>query len=311
MGLFVRIVDHGSLSAAGRALGIPKATLSRRLAELEGSLGAALLRRSTRAHSLTPAGRALYDRVAPLLIEAERAAGDIQAASEEPSGLVRLSAAVGFGQIVLMPILARFLAEVPKVRLDLSLSDESVRIVDAGFDLAVRMGTLDESDLASRRLARIERKVVASPVYLSARGAPKSVADLADHRALVTDPEHDTWSFETDEGPLDVRVRWQLSAGGMMGVAAAARHGAGVAILPSYIADPFIATRELVAIDLGAAPTSADATVLFPRSRAPSAAVRRLIDFMVTALAGSPLLAPRASPRRARGRAGRRVKRGG
>ena len=102
MGLFVRIVQHGSLSGAGRALGVPKATLSRRLSELEHLLGCALLRRSTRAQSLTAEGRALYDRVAPLLVEAERAATDIQAASEEPAGLVRLSAAVGFGALVLM-----------------------------------------------------------------------------------------------------------------------------------------------------------------------------------------------------------------
>ena len=223
MGLFVRIVDHGSLSAAGRALGLPKATLSRRLVELERSLGSALLRRSTRAQSLTPAGRALYDRVAPLLVEAERAASDLRSASEEPAGLVRVSAAAGFGQLVLMPISSRFLAEVPKVRVELSLTDDLVRIVDAGFDLAFRMGALAHSDLVSRRLARIERKVVASPAYLAARGAPRAVEDLKRHATLVGDPGHDTWQFDGEDGPLDVRVAWQLSAGGMMGLLEAPR----------------------------------------------------------------------------------------
>jgi DNA-binding transcriptional LysR family regulator len=305
MGLFVRIVDHGSLSAAGRALGVPKATLSRRLAELERSLGTALLRRTTRAQSLTAAGRALYDRVATLLIEAERAASDIQVASEEPAGLVRVSVAVGFGQLVLMPILARFLGEVPKVRVDLSLSDDPVRIVEQGFDLAVRMGALDESDLVSRRLTRVERKVVASPAYVAARGAPKTIADLGRHLTLVSDPLRDTWKFDTNDGPLDVRVRWHMSAGGMMGLAEAARLGIGIAMLPSYVADPFIAKRELVEIDLGVAPTSADATALFPRSRAPSAAVRRLLDFTIAELSGSPVFAPRAAAKKGRVRAPR------
>jgi DNA-binding transcriptional LysR family regulator len=300
IGLFVRIVDHGSLSAAGRALGVPKATLSRRLAELERSLGTSLLRRTTRAHSLTAAGRALYDRVAPLVVEAERATGDIQVASEEPTGLVRVSAAVGFGQIVLMPILGRFLAEVPRVRVDLSLSDESVRIVDAGFDVAFRMGTLDESDLVSRRLARIESKVVASPRYVSARGTPESISDLGHHVVLVSHPLRTLWRFDTDEGPRDVRVQWQMSAGGMMGLAEATRLGIGIAVLPAYIADPLIGTGELVALDLGATPKSADATALFPRSRTPSAAVRRLLDFTIAELSGSPILAPRAAARKGR-----------
>jgi DNA-binding transcriptional LysR family regulator len=297
--LFVRIVDHGSLSAAGRALGVPKATLSRRLAELEQSLGTPLLRRTTRAHSLTAAGRALHDRVAPLLAEAERAASDIQVASEEPSGLVRVSATVGFGQIVLMPILARFLAEVPKVRLDLSLSDDTVRIVDAGFDLAIRMGAIDESDLAARRLARIESQVVASPAYLSAHGAPKSLADLGRHRVLVSHPLRDTWYFDTGEGPVHVRIRWHMSAGGMMGLLEAARQGMGLAMLPAYIAERHIAARELVPLDLGVAPASGDVTALFPRSRTPSAAVRRLLDFTIASLSDS-LLAPRATARSAR-----------
>jgi DNA-binding transcriptional LysR family regulator len=297
MGLFVRIVRHGSLSSAGRALGVPKATLSRRLSELEQSLGCALLRRSTRAQSLTAAGRVLYDRVAPLLVEAERAASDIQLASEQPAGLVRVSAAVAFGPLVLMPILARFLAEFPKVRVDLSLSDDLVHIVDAGFDLAIRMGPLAESDLVARKLARFERKIVASPGYISAHGAPKAIADLERHFPLVGDPTHDAWQFDSHDGPLDVRLQWRLAAGGMMGLIEAARLGIGIALLPAYIADPLIATRELVGFDLGATPTSGEATALFPRSRVPAAAVRRLIDFIIAALAQGPLALPRSAPK--------------
>jgi DNA-binding transcriptional LysR family regulator len=298
LALFVRIVEHGSLSGAGRALGIPKATLSRRLSELEHSLRTALLRRSTRAQSLTAAGRALYHRVAPLIVEAERAASEVKVASDEPAGLVRVSAAVAFGPLVLMPILAGFLRAFPKVKVELSLSDDLVRVVDAGFDVAIRMGPVAESDLVSRKLARFERKIVASPKYVASHGRPETIADLDRHVALVGDPRHDTWRFETKDGPRDVRVRWRLSAGGMLGLVEAARLGIGIALLPGYIADPLIAKNELVAFDLGATPTSGEATAVFPRSRVPSAAVRRFIDFTIAAMARfSP--APKARPRRA------------
>jgi len=254
----------------------------------------------TRAQSLTAAGRALYDRVAPLLLEAERAAADLQAASDEPAGLVRVSAAVAFGTHVLMPILARFLADHPAVRVELSLSDDLVRIVDAGFDLAIRMGPLEGSDLVSRKLARFERKIVASPSYLAARGEPKSVADLEGHDPLIGDPLHDSWAFDTDEGPLEVRLRWRLAAGGMVGLIEAARLGMGIAVLPGYVADPLIAKEDLVALELGVTPAPGEATALFPRARAPSAAVRRLIDVTAAALAHGALVLP-APKRRARG----------
>src|ERR1700761_4806346 len=152
LSLFAGIVKHGSMSAAGRALNMPKATLSRRLAALERELGTKLIRRSTRAHVLTDAGRRLHARIAPLVVEAERAVAEVRDAAKAPSGLVRLAASAAFGQIVLMPILTRFVREYSKVRLDLTLSDQRVRLVEEGFDLAIRMGVLDDSDLLSRQL---------------------------------------------------------------------------------------------------------------------------------------------------------------
>jgi DNA-binding transcriptional LysR family regulator len=208
---------------------------------------------------------------------------------------VRVAAAVGFGQTVLVPILARFLAELPDVRIELSLSDDGVRIVDAGFDLAIRMGAVEESEMVARRLARIQRKVVASPAYLAARGAPKSVAELSRHAALVSHAKRDTWRFDGRDGrALDVRVRWQLCAGDMMGLTEAARQGMGLAMLPAYIADPLIAKRELTEVDLGASPTTADVTALFPRAKTPPVAVRRLLDFVHTELSKSAWFASRS-----------------
>jgi DNA-binding transcriptional LysR family regulator len=298
--IFVHVVDRGSLSAAGRSLGIPKATLSRRLAELERSLGTALLRRTTRAQSLTASGRTLYERVAPLLAEAERAASEVKVTSAEPTGLVRVSAAVGFGQMVLIPIFARFMANVPKVRVDLSLSDEQAQIVGDGFDLAIRMGSVDESDLASRRLTRIERRVVASPAYVAANGAPTSIADIASHATLVANPRLSRWTFDTEGGSRDVHVRWRMATGNMMGLVEATELGLGIALLPLYMIDERLERGTLVTLDLGATPTTSDATALFPRTRTASPTVRRLLDFTIAELSAHRAFAPRAASKRER-----------
>jgi DNA-binding transcriptional LysR family regulator len=167
------------------------------------------------------------------------------------------------------------------------------------------MGPLAESDLLARKLARFERRIVASPGYISTHGAPKAIADLERHFPLVGDPIHDAWQFDSHDGPVDVRLQWRLAAGGMMGLIEAARLGIGIALLPAYIADPFIATRELVVLDLGATPTSGEATALFPRSRVAPAAVRRLIDFIIAALAHGPLALPRSATKTRARRAAR------
>jgi DNA-binding transcriptional LysR family regulator len=296
MHAFVAVVRNGSLSAAEGALGISKATLSRKLADLERTLGTALLHRTPHAQSLTPAGQMLYERVAPLLAEAERAATDIRATSKEPMGLVRVAAALGFGQTVLMPILARFLAEVPNVRVDLALSDDPVRLVGRGFDLAIRTGPLDPGDLVSLRIAQIDQSIVASPSYIAAHGTPRSVPELAAHVILVREPHHETWRFEGEKGPRDVGVGWRVSTGAMTSLVEGARLGMGLAMVPTYMAEPCLGTGELVAIELGETPACNYATALFPRSPTPPAAVRALLNHIATDLSRNPVFAPRRAP---------------
>jgi DNA-binding transcriptional LysR family regulator len=200
---------------------------------------------------------------------------------------------MGFGQTVLMPILARFLAEVPKVRVDLALSESPVRLVGAGFDLAIRMGPLDASDLVSRRIARIDQSIVASPSYIAAHGTPRSMLDLAAHVILVRDPHQETWRFEGGKGPRDVGVGWRVATGATTSLVEGARLGMGLAMAPTYMVEPFLATGELVAIELGEAPACNYATALFPRSPTPPAAVRALLNHIATDLSRNPVFALR------------------
>lgn len=282
--VFVKVAEHGSLSAAGRALGLPKATVSRRLADLEAALGTSLLRRTTRSQSLTDAGRILLGRTAPLVADAEAAMSEIRALSAEPSGLLRITAAITFGQIVLLPIVAKFLAQNAKVRIELELSDSRAPVVGGGFDIAVRMGLIEDSELIARRLMRVPLRLVASADYLAAAGTPRSVEQLRQHTGLLSDPKRDVWRFERDGVPAEVRVSWRFATGGMMALRDACAAGLGIAVLPSIVADSFVEEGRLVQLDVGSDLIAADASALYVRN--PSLAAKRLVEFMVAELKG-------------------------
>jgi DNA-binding transcriptional LysR family regulator len=147
MALFVRIVEAGSLSAAGRALGLPKATISRRLVQLEALIGTPLLARSTRALSMTDAGKRFFERAQPIVHEAEAAQSETMSANTEPSGILRLTAPIIFGEVVVAPGLVQFLQRYPKIQADLHFSDERVNIIAEGYDLAIRMGQIEDREL--------------------------------------------------------------------------------------------------------------------------------------------------------------------
>ena len=185
MALFVSIVEEGSLSAAGRALGLPKATVSRQLAQLERQAGAPLVARSTRSLTLTDAGRRHYERVRGLVREAQAAQAELVAGNAEPSGLMRVSVSATYGRLVIAPRILAFAARHPRLRVELDLSDERVNVVADGYDLVVRMGAVEDSELIGRRLADMQVALVASPGYRARAGAPTTPAELARHDAIV------------------------------------------------------------------------------------------------------------------------------
>ena len=284
MALLVRIVDHGGISAAGRALGVPKSSLSRRLARLERRLGTQLLRRNTRSLSLTDAGARFVARCRPIVAEAEAAQRELVAGTGHPCGLVRVAASVGFGQVVLLPLLLDFLDRHPEVRLDLHLGDERVALIRDGFDLAVRMGELDDAELVQRRLATIRRRLVASPGYLARMGAPASPEELARQEAVLLDPRANQWVFLVEGREHAVAVRGRVAVRNLFGVREATLRGMGVALLPEFLVGADLAAGTLAELLPAHAPSPVPATAIHPLTRAPSVTVRHLLDHLAAAL---------------------------
>ena len=183
--MFVKVVEKGSFTAAAAALGVPKATLSRKIGELEQRLGTRLLKRTTRKLGLTEAGSVYYEhssRIARTLSDAEFAISQLNG---EPRGRLRFTAPYAIGSESIGPLLPEFMARYPDVRIEMHLSNDPVDLVASEMDLAVRVGRLADSTLSARRLATIETHVYASPDYLSRYGEPLQPADLEHHRALA------------------------------------------------------------------------------------------------------------------------------
>lgn len=288
MALFVRVAESGSLSAAGRALGLPKATVSRRIAKLERRLGTQLLRRSTRALSLTGAGQALLDRAAPLVADAVAAEREILAASGTPAGLLRVTAPVAFGQAVLLPRLVDFLERHRAVRLDLELTDRRANLVADGFDLAVRMGDMEDTELVARRIGVLQRRLVAAPAYAVRKRLPARPEELRGHDCLVVGPDLRHWAFRraTDGAEVVMPVAWRAAVRDMLALHGATMLGLGIALIPCFLADRELAAGRLLPVLPGWEVAPTPVVALRSSARVPSLALRRLID----ELAASPIV---------------------
>ena len=232
MSVFLAVVEAGSLSAAGRQLGMPLATVSRKLAQLESHLDARLLSRSTRALDLTEAGRAYVDackRILGDVADAERAAGGEYNA---PRGELAITAPIVFGRLHVLPVVAEFLQAYPAVDIRLALSDRNAHLLDEHVDLAVRIGALPDSRLNARPLGTLRRVVCASPGYWKTHGKPKTPADLARHACVTFDlgGAPDVWTLRASKRddaattPIAVRSRLAVNTAEAAVDAAVANH---------------------------------------------------------------------------------------
>ncbi|XXX80186.1 LysR family transcriptional regulator [Sorangium sp. So ce134] len=278
LSMFVRIVEEGSLSAAGRALGLPKATISRNLAQLERRLGAPLLIRSTRALSLTDTGRRFFERIKPIVRDAQQATAEVKRHSAAPSGLLRIAASVAYGQAAIAPRLLSFMRRYPAVRIDLHLQDGRVNLVSGGYDLAIRMGAIGDSELVSHKLADVAMVIVASPGWLEQHGAPQRPGDLASHTAVVTRPDLAHWHV----GGETVRVPWRMSTGNMIVTRDAAKAGLGIALVPEFLVSRDLEGGSLVRLLPEVELPVIQATALYTRAARRSVALRALLDDLLS-----------------------------
>jgi DNA-binding transcriptional LysR family regulator len=282
MALFARIVERGSLSAAARELGLSKSLVSRRLGRLEDRLGARLVNRTTRRLALTDIGREFNERARRVLLEADEAEACARDASTELNRRLRITAPVSFGHLHLAAPLARFLAEHPKIEVELELSDRFVDLVGEGYDLAIRSGQLEDSSLILRPIATARILLAAAPAYLARHGAPRGPGDLARHSCLVyaNQPPARVWRFRLEGKWVAPAIRPQLTANNGDVLCRAAIEGLGIVALPSFILGPALAAgslrRLLPRLPMPDQPIQA----IYPGGRPAPQRLRRLVDFL-------------------------------
>ena len=283
MKVFVQVVESGSFARAADRLGLSTSACSRHVADLESHLGGRLLNRTTRKLSLTESGRAFHERTLQLLDDLDEAEQFVAQSAQVPRGTLRVTCSTNFGTSHLAPAIAAFMALHPAVSFDVSLSDRIVDIVEEGFDLAVRIGSLGSQNHVARKLGDSRMVACASPCYLATHGTPQIPADLATHNCFTYEyvATPDLWTFRTSDGQaVSVRVRGNLHANNGDLLVEAAAQGAGIAWEPGFIVGPHLKSGRLVPVLPDFVSPSLDIWAVYPSRRHLSAKVRAFIDFL-------------------------------
>jgi DNA-binding transcriptional LysR family regulator len=278
LALLVAIAEKGGFTAAASAMGIPKSTVSRRLADLETLLQTSLFRRSTRALSLTDEGERIYEIAKPAIDAAREAAKRVGERERKVTGRVSITTTAALGQYLIAPQLAQLNSQYPELQIDLRLTERRINIVAEGIDLAVRMGDLGDSELVARKLSVVTRRLVASPEYLARHGTPEAPTELATHQAIITAPMLATWRFADG---WECQVRWRISAGNMLVARELALAGEGVAQLPDFMIDGDLKAGRLTEVLKNTPLAQSDAWIVSSKQRHHSLAVRTIMEALV------------------------------
>lgn len=282
MRVFTTVVDNGSFAAAADKLDLSRGMTSRYVAQVEAHLGTRLLNRTTRRLSLTESGQDYYERavqVLGLVDEAEKAA---TSGAAEPGGLLRINTAVAFGTRQLAPAVQAYQAVHPKVRIDVTLNDRVVDLVEEGFDLAVRIARRIDPGLVARPIASVALVACASPAYVKRRGIPRTPAELVRHDCLTyayTNPR--IWRFTRGGKTEEVKVAGVLHSNNGELLASAAAAGSGICLEPSFIVDDALRKGRLVRLLPGWKTDVYTIYAVYPSRHLLPAKVRTFVDFLV------------------------------
>lgn len=282
---FARVVARGSFSAAAREMGVPPSTLSRKVASLERRLDTRLLERTTRRLHLTETGALYYDRCRTIAQLVDEADDEVENLARSPRGLLRITAPTVLGQLYLGPLVTEYLSRYPDVRVEVVLAGRAMDLVAEGFDVGIRLVATEivDSSLLMRRLGASTPMLCASPTYLASRGEPRSLQDLANHPIIGLGrvrPQF-TWRFLDERGdtiPLPLEPRVQVNSTWL--AREICRAGLGIALLPSFLADPDLASGLLTHVLPELAARSLDVCVVFPQSSRRSAKVRAFLEIL-------------------------------
>ena len=286
MSVLLSAVESGSLSKASRKLGLPLATVSRKVAELETHLNASLLIRSAKGLELTPAGRSYVTAAKAILeqlTEAERAASGEYT---EPKGDLVVTAPIMFGRLHVLPVVTRFLDAYPDVAVGLVLTDRVAHFLDDQVDVALRIGALPDSSLIATRLGSVRRVVCASPDYLAANGIPTTPDDLAHHSVIsfesVSSPS--SWTFESGGVELTVPFRSRLSVNTIDAAIDAGLSGAGLIRAVSYQVVDFVRSNRMAIVLESFEPPPRPVHLVYDKQNRLPLKLRAFVDFVVPRL---------------------------
>jgi DNA-binding transcriptional LysR family regulator len=282
MRVFVRIADAGSLSAAGRQLGLSLTSVSRQLMALEEALGTTLVERTTRHLSLTESGRLYYERAKQILDEVAEMERGLTMQTGVASGRLHVSSPSLLGRLRLAPMLPGYLAEQTRVSVDLMLADRPVRLAEEGIDVALRIGPLEDSGLIVRKLDDIKRVICAAPDYLHRRGEPARPDDLVDKDCLAFGdvPGVAEWSFQDGAVRRSLRIPTRLCANDFDTLVSAALAGAGLVRVPSWQVAHYLADGQLKIVLESYQRPPTPLSILTLRNRLLLPKVRAFVDFL-------------------------------
>jgi DNA-binding transcriptional LysR family regulator len=286
MRVFVTVADAGSLSAAARRLGMPLATVSRQLAQLEEEVGARLLTRTTRHLVLTEPGRGYIEACRRILEEVEAAERKLAGERSEPTGTLALTAPMVFGRLHVLPIVTDFLIKFPRVEVRMMLIDRSVDLVEEQLDVAVRIGKLPASTLVSTRVGAVRPILCAAPAYLKARGTPTRPEQLSQHDCISFSgaPTAERWTFGRRGARRTERVRARLAVNSAEAAVDAAIAGLGIARVLSYQAERALRDGSLKRVLADFEGDDMPVSILHRETRLPQAKVQSFVAFAAGSL---------------------------
>lgn len=279
---FLAVAETQSFTSAAKRLGLSVSQVSREVSALEQRLAVKLLYRTTRQVRLTEPGQLFYQHCRPLvngLQEAERALSQTQ---DKPVGHIHITAPVYYGETIVAPALNRYLLDFPAVSAELQLNNQKVDLVAEGFDLGIRLGPMDMSSLATRKLAVRNHHVCASPDYLGRYGEPHTLAELKQHQCIVG--TLDIWRFDENGSSREINVSGRLRCNSGTALVDAALAGLGLVQLPDYYLGPHLASGRLVSV-LEAYRMQDGVWAVYPRNRFVPPKVSRFVDYLEQALA--------------------------
>ena len=289
MRTFRTVVETGGFSAAARKLGLSKAAVSKQVAELEAHFGTALLHRTTRRLNATDAGRRYFENSVRLLDELAEIEAEVRHSQTEPSGRLRITAPVNFGNAVLGPVIGAMAQRYPKLEIQVELNDRFVDLIEEGFDVALRIRTnLPDSSLIARRISSITRSVCAAPSYLKRKGTPKTPEDLKRHDCLIytlsTSPYD--WKFLAGSKSVTVRVNGNIQSNNGLFLMSFLRAGMGIAFLPDFTVGEEIRSGKLKRVLENYPAEPHDLYLVYPANRHQSPKLRAFMDMAAEHLAG-------------------------